>query len=103
MKSLSCVQTVILTAVFGLFCPAGSLHAQTGLKAAIEAARRQDPTGNGTYHRVGMLRDQDNVVRAQQAANAGDDEPKKKVQDSTAQPGKPKKNRFFLWRWLFRD
>jgi len=41
------------------------LHAATPpMPKVIESQRRMDPTGAGTYHRVGMLREMENTRRS---------------------------------------
>lgn len=48
----------------------------------VESSRRQDFTGEGTYHRIGLLREQRRVVEGVATASASEAEPRRNLWQS---------------------
>lgn len=80
-------QLLASVAIVGMFClPAGPLQAGPGGGQAnfLESSRRQDFTGEGTYHRQGLLREQEAVIKRVTSARTQSEPP-------------PKRD---LWQWI---
>ncbi len=87
MKLNRRVLTLIMMAGALFFqAPSGNAGPGGGQSDFLESSRRQDFTGKGTYHRQGLLREQDAAIRL-----------------SSANQGKSKSApKYDAWRW-FRD
>lgn len=65
MKSTRRILILLMVAGSGLLpCVPALAGPSGGPSDFIESSRRQDFTGKGTYHRQGLFREQDRVIRA---------------------------------------
>jgi hypothetical protein len=97
MKHPLFCKAALCSAAIALLDAGAEVRARAAPKPALEAARRQDFTGGGTFHRAGMLREQDKARRA--AESRGPQPGETSSQGAVKPEAKPK---FFLFRWLSR-
>lgn len=62
--------TLLSVLIMAASLPVIEAGPSTGAERFVESSRRQDFTGEGTYHRIGLIREQRRAVKAAECASA---------------------------------